>query len=552
MTTIVTQLSYNINEKLRLDETYTTFQKKEASEIPPLKNECPFSSANDRQSWMTPSTSFSLATSSTDSFTSTGSSGSLINFNSKSLIPQSPTRNVKTSPSRKSFKPLLLRPSQQNLRLWSPNEVQSTTLYSITRNNKHEPAKPLSTNPKINKPLDDTNWQKSPFKQPSTNKVNEIFPSIMSCTLHTTKAASPVKATNIKPVPTGLPATKRHCRSVSGSDDTSSKLSTCLNLSITSPKISAWIPTRQSQVWKPIHQLQRSQRSFSLISTNPLSRSHDSSSFTNQSSAGTSPLTPPDSPVPRPASVTVIKHEGGKWSFLSSRCSVPSHLSFSPLSSPSSSNNANNAVMKGQRSTDSRSWACLGLSATKRSLSFSDDFEHRESIQYTPASTPELDRRDMSSLNAQKSNLLRCQSHPTDLNMKKLKTRRRSCYQYRTNHHRPTIDFIKQKQTAFYNNPLSSSSIKQQANMSGSFSKNIQIKEETNICKKYSFSLPSKKLEYDSKSVLSTQTRELMTSPTDDFCKDAGGCSQNTLNEDSFCCKYEDLNVDEIENEIEM
>jgi len=101
---------------------------------------------------------------------------------------------------------------------------------------------------------------------------------------------------------------------------------------------------------------------------------------------GSLQLTPPSSPVPRPASVTVIKQEGGAWTFLSSQKVMSDQpTAFSPLGLAS--------PLSRLQAVGSRASTHSGLSATKRSLSFSADFEHRESIEYTPASTPEFGKR---------------------------------------------------------------------------------------------------------------------------------------------------------------
>ena len=196
----------------------------------------------------------------------------------------------------------------------------------------------------------------------------DSFPSIVgrSCTLHPSKDQNNAAASSTGVADT--PPVKKHCRSVSELEGVGSP----------------WKPASQSHVWQPIQRLRGSAKTFSSfrcpgLVTGGCSRSLD---------CGDLQMTPPASPIPRPASVTVIKQEGGAWAFLSSQKVSSEHYqptAFSPLGLPS--------PLSRLQTARSRSSSHCGLSATKRSLSFSADFEHRESIEYTPASTPEFGKR---------------------------------------------------------------------------------------------------------------------------------------------------------------
>ena len=238
------------------------------------------------------------------------------------------------------------------------------------------------------------------YRDPASGDAKaDAFPSVVGvgCTLHSPKKP-PVAAAAV--AVSGIPPNKRHCRSVSEPDDLFPASATSLCPISTS---NAWRPANHSRVWMPIRQLRSGRRVLSAYSNASSvvdgSRSLDCSS--SASCHGDPLLTPPASPVPRPASVTVIKQESGSWTFLSSQHPVPCYqqIVFSPVASPGGNVTSPASV----RSTDGRmggAWSNGGLSATKRSLSFSDDFERTESIHYTPSSTPELNRRSVNVRNA--------------------------------------------------------------------------------------------------------------------------------------------------------
>ena len=224
----------------------------------------------------------------------------------------------------------------------------------------------------------------SPFKQPP--QVSPLFPAIKgrNYKFHSqTKPYSPIKE-NSNPAgcqhfPTGIPATKRHCRSVSEPEefDMYAKLTLSKNINVEYSNKSSlqWNPIGKSKLWRPVARSssRNNDSCKNFVPSNLMSQSHDCATFSNQTKKEEF-VTPPASPVPRPASVTVIKHESGYWSCLSSCAQQVKVSTFSPLSSPSSGTLKSEAVKLSN-----------SLSATKRSLSFSDDFEHRESIHYTPS-----------------------------------------------------------------------------------------------------------------------------------------------------------------------
>ena len=234
--------------------------------------------------------------------------------------------------------------------------------------------------------LGDKNFQKKFFTSDQQDKVQtskssadfnvhctglnaqetESFPSIVgrSCTLYPQKDQNYPSGSSA--VVADVPPIKKHCRSVSELDE--------------SP--SSWKPSTQSRVWVPFQRMRSTKKLFSSFPCQgrvigDCSRSLD---------CGSLQMTPPSSPVPRPASVTVIKQEGGAWTFLSSQKTLSEQsTAFSPLGLVS--------PFSRLQTTGSRASTHSGLSATKRSLSFSADFDHRESIEYTPASTPEFGKR---------------------------------------------------------------------------------------------------------------------------------------------------------------
>lgn len=262
-------------------------------------------------------------------------------------------------------------------------DVSETTLYKLCDSNSQKKVFPFKQADKVqfNKSSTDFNVR-CPFN--SQEQHSEGFPSIIvrGCTLHPTKEQN---SSNISSSTFGdVPPIKKHCRSVSELD----------GFGVPSA-VSPWKSVAPSRLWVPIQRLHTStNKSFSPCSgrfSSDCSKSLDYGSLRSRETGfGNSHLTPPASPVPRPASVTVIKQESGSWTFLSSQKVLSEQdrsTRFSPLSS--------NLVSPLSRFHDgsSRSSSHTGFAATKRSLSFSADFEHRKSIEYTPASTPELNKR---------------------------------------------------------------------------------------------------------------------------------------------------------------
>ena len=257
-------------------------------------------------------------------------------------------------------------------------DVTETAVYKLCDSSSHKKSYSFNQQDKVHSSKSSLEFNVRCIH--SAEQPTEAFPRIIgkSCTLHLPK--DQVSAgTNL----TDVPPIKKHCRSVSELD----------NLGV-SPYLSPWKPVAQSRVWVPIQRLNSSNKSFSSCSSrffNDCSRSLDYSSLRSRESCfGSSHLTPPASPVPRPASVTVIKQESGAWTFLSSQ-KVLSEQDQSALFSPLSSGFMSPSSRL--REVSKKSSPHTGLAATKRSLSFSADFEHRKSIEYTPVSTPELNKR---------------------------------------------------------------------------------------------------------------------------------------------------------------
>nr|XP_002122240.2 protein FAM53A-like [Ciona intestinalis] len=444
MSAMVTQLSYSINEKLHLDDsTFPSIPQQQhhrpESSVPTAK---PSTSKNlkfaqkEHGQWSPPVSNVSPSHDGTSTSSNNaekyfqGSGTSVVGV---ALPRHKPQRSIVFS--TRSIKPVALVKTQlsnheettiHDLRSTSYRETRKS--FSAAQYNRLEKwSVPKPPQPTLNETVADNTDCSKP--NTSANQLDK-FPSIVgkSCILHSPVKSSQVLADN--------PPNKRHCRSVSEPDEMLDKFSPN-----SSPIFSSWNPSSQSsRVWVPIRKL-GNRRAYSANNSRSLgdcSRSLDCASLCSESSTTQdSLLTPPSSPVPRPASVTVIKR-GGAWTFLSSQHSLSEHSSFSPLSSPSCN------ISSPLSSRSAHGITSSSLSATKRSLSFSEDFEYRASIQYTPTSTPELERRFDGFNSSRKGGLLRCQSHPSDLNMKK-KGRRRLTSRLS---HRPTLDFAKMKQTS--------------------------------------------------------------------------------------------------------
>ncbi|CAK8672081.1 unnamed protein product [Clavelina lepadiformis] len=460
MSAIVTQLSYNINEKLRLDDHPFAFPQHHTG-----KTDSPSTSVNKATSfspkepcgqWSPSATVSSLSfisSASVATTTSTVSSERQVFSSSGAVVGVACQRFPHPrGHSRRDLKYVNL-----NKTLERNEERTQTTLYqlhevqedSLPKCSRHSVSQTNQDKAPTSKKIIRSNTVLNSDKQVANSieaEQSDIFPSIVgrSCTLHSPKKVS--TSSFSCSAFADVPATKRHCRSVSEPEDLFDfQLTKCHSAS---PTMYSWRPGLHSRVW--VHPRKSHQRAYSASTSSSrqyisCSRSLDCGSLhSNASFSRDSLLTPPASPVPRPASVTVIKKEGGAWTFLSSQHSLSRHYqesSFSPLSSPCPEQISPSSSRSHELAN--RNWSHTGLSATKRSLSFSDDFEHRESVQYTPTSTPELERRfDQQAL--RHGGLLRCQSHPSDLNMRRMKGRKRgSC---RTN--RPTLDFAKMKQTS--------------------------------------------------------------------------------------------------------
>nr|CAB3244499.1 protein FAM53A-like [Phallusia mammillata] len=460
MSAVVTQLSFNINEKLRIDDRgFPPFQQHHKPDNPagPMnKPSTSFSYTPPKEplgQWVPSpsrgspgpssagqSVSTSVTSASGEHASHAGTSGAVVGVSCQRFTPQ--RTGVLTR------RDLRFSNSLQKAKNVDTTQVTVFDLHEAGKKSTRSTLSAIHTTRsgavnKISIAVDaDNPFQ---FNGGTSKKTDAVFPSVVgkSCTLHSPKKATFTSGSFQTPLPAGsdIPPIKKHCRSVSEPDETMSALDPLESTGLSS--------SRRSKVWKPIRQLRsdsrRAQSAFS--NSSDCSRSLDCSSAT--SITGDSLLTPPASPVPRPASVTVIKQESGSWTFLSSyqhhlSGSFPhSNSSFSPLSSPYC--NATSPCSSRSNEVASRSWSHSGLSATKRSLSFSDDFEHTESIHYTPSSTPDLERR-FERVSSRYGGLLRCQSHPSDLNARRTRSRsRRShnklCYQ------RPNLDFAKMKQT---------------------------------------------------------------------------------------------------------
>ena len=264
-------------------------------------------------------------------------------------------------------------------------DASETTVYKLNDSSARKNTFPFNYQNKVHSQKSSTDLISRCTGQNAHLQETEGFPSVVgkSCTLHPPK--DQIHSVASSSVFADVPPSKKHCRSVSELDD----------LGIASFS-SPWKPT-QSGAWVPIQSLGNTGRSFSSFSAYgrgavDCSRSLDYGSLRSKENLDGSHFTPPASPVPRPASVTVIKQEGGAYTFISSQKVLSNRYhatAFSPVPS------TYGVASPQSRSHDVGGKACShsGLSATKRSLSFSADFEHRESIEYTPASTPELGKR---------------------------------------------------------------------------------------------------------------------------------------------------------------
>ena len=197
-----------------------------------------------------------------------------------------------------------------------------------------------------------------------------------------------------------FPPSKKHCRSVSDSDATAEFHPSSF---LSSPSLS-WTPGYHSRVWVP----SKSFLSNSCFTGSKVSESR--SNLQNNPASGYAqnfPLmdTPPKLPsIPQPASVVIPQ---------SSPQNAGSELAaFSPQSFAGREQDANFqsyvspaiSSLSPRRSQDAMP-SHASLAATKRALSFSNDFEYRESVEYKPFFTPECKRRYEDHYISKKSNL---------------------------------------------------------------------------------------------------------------------------------------------------
>jgi len=582
MSAMVTQLSFNINEKLRLDETpFTSYNKVSKNDDSNSVTKASTSLDKEKRSqW--------LPTPTSSSFTPLISSSSENNQQQNLKIPSCASSSHKAALQNKTFSTSHLTTFtdakhdhlfenkyklEKSLKFVQMDQEkqynESTNLFTLHKPKNLSSLDKISSfsnnNESLHKQLhqNDCSHNSSPFKQPLL--VSPLFPPTKGRNYKfrsQIKPYSPIKE-NSNPAachhfPTGIPATKRHCRSVSEPEEFGmhTKLAVSKNINVEYSKNPSllWNPNEKSKLWRPVARVgsRKNSNCQNTSSFNLMSQSHDCATFAAKKEEF---VTPPASPVPRPASVTVIKHESGYWTCLSA-CSQQVKVStFSPLSSPSA------ATSKCETKSLSNS-----LSATKRSLSFSDDFEHRESVHYTPSTCMLINESNTS----QQGNLLRCKSHPADLNVKKLRNRRRagSLYNHRAKaaaYNRPNIDFLKQKKTAlnkYFCQP--SANAKSNYNASkmigfesncGKSSSNNKIRNamiSNNTGRITSFFTPTKG------STLSTMHTRYGGPSELKALKSCGKnnaltimSSEDLMEEDDLMLDCNELNVDEIENEID-